>query len=46
MAANEKYLILGSNSFSGATMADHLAAEGYDVLAASRAEEAHAAFLP
>ena len=26
MAANEKYLILGSNSFSGATFADHLAA--------------------
>ena len=31
MAANEKYLILGSNSFSGATLADHLAAEGHDV---------------
>jgi dTDP-glucose 4,6-dehydratase len=46
MAANEKYLILGSNSFSGATMADHLAAEGHDVLAASRSEEAHPAFLP
>jgi dTDP-glucose 4,6-dehydratase len=46
MAANEKYLILGSNSFSGATMADHLAAEGHDVLATSRSEEAHPAFLP
>jgi dTDP-glucose 4,6-dehydratase len=46
MAADEKYLILGSNSFSGATMADHLAAEGHDVLAASRSEEAHPALLP
>ncbi len=46
MATHEKYLILGSNSFSGATLADHLAAEGHDVLAASRSEEAHPAFLP
>jgi dTDP-glucose 4,6-dehydratase len=46
MAENEKYLILGSNSFSGATLADHLAAEGHDVLAASRSAEAHPAFLP
>ena len=46
MAADEKFLILGSNSFSGATMADHLAAEGHDVLATSRSEEAHPAFLP
>ncbi len=46
MATHEKYLILGSNSFSGATMADHLAAEGHDVLATSRSEEAHPAFLP
>ena len=46
MAAHEKFLILGSNSFSGATMADHLAAAGHDVLATSRSEEAHSAFLP
>jgi dTDP-glucose 4,6-dehydratase len=46
MATHEKFLILGSNSFSGATMADHLAAEGHDVLATSRSEEAHPAFLP
>jgi dTDP-glucose 4,6-dehydratase len=46
MATHEKFLILGSNSFSGATLADHLAAEGHDVLAASRSEEAHPAFLP
>src|SRR3984957_4934249 len=46
MAAHEKYLILGSNSFSGATFADFLAAQGHDVLATSRSEEAHDAFLP
>jgi dTDP-glucose 4,6-dehydratase len=46
MAGQEKYLILGSNSFSGATFADFLAARGHDVLATSRSEEAHDAFLP
>jgi dTDP-glucose 4,6-dehydratase len=46
MATHEKYLILGSNSFSGATFADFLAAQGHDVLATSRSEEAHPAFLP
>jgi dTDP-glucose 4,6-dehydratase len=46
MAGDEKYLILGSNSFSGATFADALAAEGHDVLATSRSDEAHQAFLP
>jgi dTDP-glucose 4,6-dehydratase len=46
MAAHEKYLILGSNSFSGATFADFLAAEGHDILATSRSEEPHQAFLP
>jgi dTDP-glucose 4,6-dehydratase len=46
MAANEKYLILGSNSFSGATFADHLAAGGHDVIATSRSDEPHDAVLP
>ena len=46
MAAHEKYLILGSNSFSGATFTDFLAAEGHDVLATSRSDEPHEAFLP
>ncbi len=46
MAANEKYLILGSNSFSGATFADHLAAIGHDVIATSRSDEPHDALLP
>jgi dTDP-glucose 4,6-dehydratase len=46
MARNWKFLILGSNSFSGATFADYLAAAGFDVLAASRSEEPHEALLP
>jgi dTDP-glucose 4,6-dehydratase len=46
MASHERFLILGSNSFSGATFADHLSAQGYDVLATSRSEEPHLAFLP
>ena len=46
MTAHEKYLILGSNSFSGATFTDFLAAEGHDVLATSRSDEPHEAFLP
>jgi dTDP-glucose 4,6-dehydratase len=46
MMGHEKYLILGSNSFSGATFADFLAAGGHDVLATSRSDEPHDAFLP
>ena len=46
MAVDEKYLILGSNSFSGATFADHLAAGGHDVIATSRSDEPHEALLP
>src|SRR5258708_1202521 len=46
MMVQEKYLILGSNSFSGATFADFLAADGHDVVATSRSDEPHQAFLP
>lgn len=46
MAGNERFLVLGSNSFSGATYCDYLAGLGYDVVATSRSEEAHDAFLP
>ncbi len=46
MTGREKFLILGSNSFSGATFADFLASLGYDVLATSRSPEPHEAFLP
>jgi dTDP-glucose 4,6-dehydratase len=41
-----KFLILGSNSFSGAFFCDHLAALGHDVIATSRSDEPHDAFLP
>jgi dTDP-glucose 4,6-dehydratase len=46
MSGAEKFLVLGANSFSGATFADHLAAQGCDVLATSRSPQPHAAFLP
>ncbi len=46
MTAKSKYLVLGSNSFSGATFCDFLAARGMDVIATSRSDEAHDAFLP
>lgn len=41
-----RFLVLGSNSFSGATFCDHLAAAGHDVIATSRSPEPHHAFLP
>ena len=46
MASQAKFLILGSNSFSGATFCDFLASKGYDVLATSRSDEPHDALLP
>jgi dTDP-glucose 4,6-dehydratase len=46
MAPREKFLILGSNSFSGATFCDHLAREGHEVIATSRSAETHDALLP
>ena len=46
MTGAAKFLVLGSNSFSGATFCDFLAAEGYDVLATSRSPEPHKALLP
>jgi dTDP-glucose 4,6-dehydratase len=46
MPASSKFLILGSNSFSGATFCDYLAMQGHDVIATSRSEQAHDALLP
>ena len=46
MPDNKRFLVLGSNSFSGASFVDHLLALGYDVLAASRSPEPHSALLP
>lgn len=46
MASGDKYLVLGSNSFSGASFAEFLLAQGETVLGVSRSAEPHAAFLP
>jgi dTDP-glucose 4,6-dehydratase len=46
LAHSPKFLILGSNSFSGATFVAYLIAQGHDVLATSRSPEPHPAFLP
>ncbi|GIL00704.1 MAG: dTDP-glucose 4,6-dehydratase [Alphaproteobacteria bacterium] len=44
--AAPKFLVLGSNSFSGATFCAYLAEQGHDVVATSRSAEPHAAMLP
>jgi len=41
-----KYLIIGSNSFSGASFADFLLRNGNSVIGTSRSQEPHKAFLP
>ncbi len=46
MTGTPRFLVLGSNSFSGASFCDFLAAAGYDVLATSRSDEPDAALLP
>ncbi len=46
MASPEKILVLGSNSFSGASFVDFLLAQGHSVIGCSRSPEPHAAFLP
>jgi dTDP-glucose 4,6-dehydratase len=46
LAHSPKFLILGSNSFSGATFVAYLVTQGHDVLATSRSPEPHPAFLP
>ncbi|HET6322927.1 MAG TPA: GDP-mannose 4,6-dehydratase [Hyphomicrobium sp.] len=46
MASSERFVVLGSNSISGASFCNHLASRGYDVLATSRSDELHEAFLP
>jgi len=43
---SEKYLVLGSNSFSGASFVDFLLGQGEDVIGVSRSPEPHRAFLP
>ena len=46
MSVDPRFLVLGSNSFSGASFCAFLSARGYPVLATSRSPEAHTAFLP
>lgn len=46
MAAPDKFLVIGSNSFSGASFVDFLLRKGADVIGVSRSPEAHRAFLP
>lgn len=46
MSGSPRFLVLGSNSFSGATFCDYLAGLGHDVLATSRSPEPHEALLP
>lgn len=46
MARREKYLVLGSNSFSGASFARYLLEHGESVVGVSRSPEPHRAFLP
>lgn len=46
MTAPDKFLVIGSNSFSGASFADFILRQGADVIGVSRSPEAHRAFLP
>ena len=41
-----RFLVLGSNCFSGATFAAHVIAQGFDVVGISRSPEPHDCFLP
>jgi len=42
----KRFLILGSNSFSGSHFCHHLLQQGYEVIATSRSAESARAFLP
>ena len=42
----EKFLVIGSNSFSGAHFVKHLLEQEHPVLGASRSPEPHEVFLP
>jgi dTDP-glucose 4,6-dehydratase len=43
---NKRFLVIGSNSFSGACFVDYLLEQGCEVLGASRSAEPHDVFLP
>lgn len=42
----EKFVVIGSNSFSGSSFVSHLLNEGAEVVGISRSQEPHAVFLP
>jgi dTDP-glucose 4,6-dehydratase len=46
VAGAEKFLVLGSNSFSGASFSEYLLGRGAAVIGVSRSAEPHEAFLP
>ena len=46
MTNRKRIAVIGSNSFSGASFVSHCLREGWEVLGASRSEEAHPVFLP
>jgi dTDP-glucose 4,6-dehydratase len=46
VVSQEKFLVIGSNSFSGASFVDFLLRDGATVIGTSRSAEAHRAFLP
>ena len=43
---NERYVVVGSNSFSGSHFIDHALACGAEVAGTSRSEESHQVYLP
>lgn len=46
MGIRDKYLVIGSNSFSGASFVEHLLRKDQDVIGTSRSPEPHRCFLP
>ena len=46
MSGPQRFLVIGSNSFSGASFVEFLLARGDDVIGISRSPEPHRAFLP
>ena len=43
---SQRYLVVGSNSFSGSHFVDHLLGHGAEVIGTSRSTEAHRVYLP
>jgi dTDP-glucose 4,6-dehydratase len=46
MSDPKRIVVIGSNSFSGASFVSHCLREGWEVLGTSRSAEAHSVFLP